>query len=437
MFEGETFINHLPSEKNYLYHNIMESLNSFNKDKTFLARYCNILISIEILYNKGLFDQCKKLINKAKKEAYSLDKFSVILLILRWELIIAIKDEDEKGLYSTLDEEVRILETMSIQSAYTKLCFQIQIQIDKGSISDEFIKNCMKRVESLYPKDESVNCFWTKYYYHSAHGLVLTVQKKTAARNRCYVEIKKLMDSAPQFIRDLPSIYHLNYNNLVNGNLMLRKYKEAGELVKAQRTFLQTYGIKNQTVQRIVFLNTYENELYMHYKTGNYNEGAAVVKRIESEVKKIKPSFSPILYDLLFFMAVADLQAGNYSAAIKWLNRILNSHHEIYFRKELLLNTRLLYLVVLYESNDWLFENRMNATKRIMAQEPTFKAQAAILEGLRLLFENKPTPRNKTAMKKVLTEIKNSIQHSNEEILNKTFDFIAWITGKAHEQNFL
>lgn len=436
-FASDTFINHLPSEKNYLYQNIMESLNSFHKDKSFLARYCNVLISIEILYNKGLFEQCKKLINKAKKEAYSLDKFSVILLILRWELIIAIKDEDEKGLYNNLDEEVRLLDTMRVQAAFTKLAFQIQIQVDKGSVSEEFLKEIDRKVEILYPYDESINSFWTKYYYHSAKGLIYTVQKKTIPRNQCYVEIKEIMDEAPQFIRDLPSIYHLNYNNLVNGNLMLKKYKEAKDLIGTQRKFLQTYGIKNQTVQKIVFLNTYENELYMHYKTGNFNEGAAIVKKIEAEVKRIKPSFSPVLYDLLFFMAVADLQVSNYSAAIKWLNRILNAQHAIYFRKELQLNTRLLYLIVLHESEDWLFENRMNATKRIFAQEPQYKAQANILEGLRLLFENKTTTKNKNTMKKLLVEIGNSIESSNEERLNKTFDFLGWMRTRAKEQKFI
>lgn len=436
-FSSETFINHLPSEKHYLYQNIMESLNSFYKDKTFLARYCNILMSVEILYNKGLFDQCKKLIKKAKKEAYSLDKFSIILLLLRWELVIAIKDEDEKKLYSNLDEEVRILDSMRVQAAFTKLAFQIQIQIDKGITSEEFLKEMDRKVEILYPYDESINSFWTKYYYHSAKGLIYSVQKKTIPRNQCYVEIKEIMDESPQFIKDLPAIYQLNYNNLVNGNLMLKKYKEAEELIVSHREFLQTYGIKNQTVQKIVFLNTYENELYIKYKTGKFNEGAAIVKKIEAEVKRIKPSFSPVLYDLLFFMAVADLQVSNYSAAIKWLNRILNAGHEIYFRKELLFNTRLLYLIVLHESEDWLFENRMNATKRIFVQEPQYKAQANILEGLRLLFENKTTTKNKVTMKKLLVETGNSIERSNEERLNKTFDFLEWMKTRAKEQKFI
>ena len=241
------------------------------------------------------------------------------------------------------------------------------------------------------------------------------------------------MDEAPQFIRDLPMIYHTNYNNLVNGMFVLKKYEVAEGLIRKQRLFLQIHGIRNQTAQKINFLNTSEHELYLHYKTGGVEEGLATLRRIEPEVKKIKPSFSPVLYDLLFFMAVTDFVAKNYSAALKWLNRILNVQHAIYFRKELQLNTRLLYLIVLFENNDWLFENRLNSTKRVLAQEKDFRLQGAILEGIRILSEDNPTKNNKEALRKVLMEIKKHQKLSNEELLNKTFDFVDWIETKRRE----
>lgn len=432
-FAGETFVKHLPSEKNYLYNNVLESLNLFHKEKTFLTRYCNIIVTIEILYNKGLFDQCKKIIRKAKKEAYSLEKFSVLTLILRLETLIYIKDENEKMLYINFEEELRIQELLRVQMAFMQLAFHIQIQIDKGSITKEMIEASERRIEELYPKEKSRRSFWINYYYQSAKGLLYSVTNNQQQRTGCYREIKKIMDEAPQFIKDLPMIYHTNYNNLVNGMFVLKKYEVAEGLIRKQRLFLQIHGIKNQTAQKINFLNTSENELYLHYKTGGIEEGVAIVKRIEFEVKKIKPSFSPALYDLLFFMAVAEFVAKNYSAAIKWLNRILNAQHAIYFRKELQLNTRLLYLVVLYESNDWLFENRLNATKRVLQQEKGFKLQGFVLEAIRLLFEDNPTKNNKEALKKLLGHVRKHQQLSNEELLNKTFDFVDWIETKRRE----
>src|SRR6202008_3987838 len=109
--------------------------------------------------------------------------------------------------------------------------------------------------------------------------------------------------------------------------------------------------------------------------------------QIEPEVRKIDPSFSPLLFDLIFFMAVTDMLVMNYKGASKWLNKILNSEREMKLRKELQINTRLLYLIVLFESDDRLFDSRLNAAKRFISKEPHFKLQAGILEAFRLLTE--------------------------------------------------
>ncbi|MCK6648167.1 MAG: hypothetical protein L6Q66_00790, partial [Bacteroidia bacterium] len=132
VFIHETFVKHLPSEKNYLYNHILESLNAFHKDRTFLTRYSNILVNIEVLYNKGLYEQCRKVIQKAKKEAYALEKFSILFLIIRWETLVYVKDEDIKGLRKSFAEELRILEVIRIQTALMQIAFNIQIEIYNG-----------------------------------------------------------------------------------------------------------------------------------------------------------------------------------------------------------------------------------------------------------------------------------------------------------------
>jgi len=432
-FEGETFIKHLPSEKHYLYNHILESLNAFYKEKTFLTRSSNTLISIEILYNRGLFVQCLKLINKVKAEAYELEKFSALLIILRWETIVYIKQEDGKKLNKTLLEEQRLLEIMRVQAPLMQLAFTIQVEIDKGHTSGDYIKAQEKELLRLFPKKEEVNSFWSKYYYHSAMSLLYTVQNRQKERYICYKEIKKIMDDSPAFIKDIPAIYHLNYNNLVNVMLYLEKYTEAEALIKEQRQFLHTYGIKSPTLSKTVFLNTYESELYAYYKAGNYQHGADVVKSIEPEVKKITPSIGPIFFDLLFFMAVSELMVKNYKSATRWLNKILNEERNVIFRKELQLNTRLLYLIVLYELDDILFENRLNATKRFLLHEKQFKKQSKILEAIAMLNQYAATRKNKGEIKKLIAEIRHENNAAGEELLNKHFDFAEWIENKLEQ----
>jgi len=426
-FDGETFIKHLPSEKHYLYNHILESLNAFNKEKTFLARYAATLTSIEILYNRGLFTHCKKLIKRAKTEAYSLEKFSILLILIHWETLLFVNAEDDKDVYKSIQEELRLLDALKIQTILMQITFDILGQIDKGKVNPKSIQAWKKDLTAIFPPKPEVNGFWAKYYYYSAEALIHTMENNNNERYRSYKEIKSIMDRSPQFIKEWPAIYHLNYNNLVNIMLYLKKYSETDALLREQRTFLPAHGIKNATFQTRVFINTYESELYIYYKTGQYDKAAIVAKEIEPDLKKIDLHFGAILFDLIYFMAITELMVKNYKNATKWLNKLLNAERDVHYRKELQINARLLYLVILHETDDVLFENRVQAARRFMIHEHAFKKQAKILEGIALAGEDLGRPKTRTALKSVIHELKKDHQVAGEELLNKNFDFVEWL----------
>ena len=171
-FHGETFIRHLPSEKNYLYNQVLDALNSFHRDRTFLSRHTAGLAKIEMLFHRGLFRQCRTLVLKLKKEAYLFEKFSLVMIILRWENLLYIQEENDKALNRGLWEEIRILEVMRIQTILTQIAFNIQVTIDKGEASPAFIRKAERELKRNLPSDLQVSSFWTRYYYHSSIGQI-------------------------------------------------------------------------------------------------------------------------------------------------------------------------------------------------------------------------------------------------------------------------
>lgn len=430
LFAGTSLGKNFAAAKNYLSRQVLDSLAAFNRDKTFTSRYAHLLITLDLLHNRGLFSQCHKIIRKIKPEAYSLEKYSVLLILLRMETVLFIKDEDERKLNKSMLEELRIMEAMRIQSALMRLAFHIQIQIDKGNRSPEFIRENEKALKKNLPPSPDVDSFWAKYFYFSSKGLLYSIQAKQQERYTCYVEIKSLMDKAPQFIRDIPGIYLLNLNNLFNIMVYLEKFRESEQLLRQQKDFLRAYDIRREGLSKIVFLNTSENELYLYYKTGRHEKAVAVSRQIENRVKSYEINFSPILFDLNFMMAVSEFMVGNYKGALKWLNKILNSEREVYFRKELQINARLLYLIVLYDSDDMLLDNRITATRRFLQHEKQFPAQQRILESIRLLSDGASRKRNKGQLLKLLQEIKRETARSFSEANNKQFDFSEWIEQK-------
>ena len=59
----------ISADKNYLYHLILRSLNVFHDSKTYNLEIKQSLISIEILFHKGLYHESLKLIAKAEELA--------------------------------------------------------------------------------------------------------------------------------------------------------------------------------------------------------------------------------------------------------------------------------------------------------------------------------------------------------------------------------
>ncbi|MFL5764781.1 MAG: hypothetical protein ACJ77K_12630 [Bacteroidia bacterium] len=430
LFRKETFISHLPSEKHYLYQHVIDSLNAFHKDRTFLTRYCNILMTIETLYNKGLFDQCKRIIRKAKDEAYSAEKFSILKLIVRWEILLYIRDEDVKNLFRTFDEEVRILEVIRLTSILMRIAFKIQIEMYRGKVSGAFIREVEAELRKHYPPKKEINSFWARYYYYSSLGLIYSIQHKAKERMECYREINSLMQGSKQFIVDLPHIYSTNINNLVNLMIATGKYEEVMPLVNEQRSFMQTYKIKNPALSKKIFINTAESELFLLYKKGVPEVGSSVIKRMEPELRKIPLQFSPSMFDLLFIMASICFSDDDHRGAIKWLNKILNTEREMNIRIELRINTRLLYLIVLHEKEDLFFDNQFQSVKRFISQEKKHQSSMRILEIIRLISDGKPTEQKRKRIRQLYKQIKADDKKIPADSIDRQFDFIEWIGSK-------
>ena len=88
----DEYIKNPSAEKNYLYSLILKSLNQFHSQNTSKIKLYNHLISIEVLYQKGLYKQCFELIQKAKKIAIEKELFRQLLSLTEIEQEVYLKD---------------------------------------------------------------------------------------------------------------------------------------------------------------------------------------------------------------------------------------------------------------------------------------------------------------------------------------------------------
>ena len=84
-FRDQPFMNRFAAVKNYLHQLIIKSMRSFHSGSTIDIELKEMLIDIDFLYQKGLYQQCEKLHHKAERLALETDKKTRLLEILEWK----------------------------------------------------------------------------------------------------------------------------------------------------------------------------------------------------------------------------------------------------------------------------------------------------------------------------------------------------------------
>lgn len=141
-FRGEKFIQQLPVTKNYLYNNILKSLNLYYTEDNIELRLSSMINSAQILYKKELFAQCIKHVAKAKQLAEKFDKPVKLLEAIQIERMAlrvnSSLNEVSEELMKNYDEEQEVLKKLKNISDYRRLYDTMVIYATaKGTSSDE------------------------------------------------------------------------------------------------------------------------------------------------------------------------------------------------------------------------------------------------------------------------------------------------------------
>lgn len=85
-FKDKAFVSNFHKMKEFIYGNLLDSLNHFHRKSNQLSEMLNLPPKIEILYEKGLYDQCLNLNGRLLRLAESLQSSSHVSFAVRWEL---------------------------------------------------------------------------------------------------------------------------------------------------------------------------------------------------------------------------------------------------------------------------------------------------------------------------------------------------------------
>jgi hypothetical protein len=369
-FKGTYIGNHFSFAKNYLYHAILKSLIQYQPSKKNIYFYFS---SEKILYEKGLYHHCAKLLKQIlKKTEKNNDYLSMLKVIQSAKLLSMTNADNDKILEELVSKESLIIEKHQIVSKYQSFLAQTKrIIISRGASKEsESIDRINSIKNHLFFKDKS-KCI-DKYCEQMFHetlfqcGFLLQDDKL----------IRKHVEPLQNLLKDPSYSEYMNgyrktyvFKQLIRFNLLSSDFEAAENNINALKDLLKTSTDINRTekVASYAYLYTYETDLLLNQK--KFDGAKELFAEIDLFVVKNRKTIPDEFFVVITGnILVARFMMADYKEVARLANEIL-SDKKLIVRKDIVISVMLAETIVFYEMDKIdLFESRLNAFKRYLVQ---------------------------------------------------------------------
>lgn len=445
-FKNETFIKHLPSEKNHLYKLILKALRGFHSDQTSSSRLKEELRNIEILYDKALYKECTKFIKRGKSLAIKNEKFYYLIELLSWEKRLS-EESYESGnfkinLNKIVTEEEEALAKLENLAAYHILYSKINAVFR----SEGYTKNREQReIVDEIANQHLIKGKHTALSYRAA-SICFYIKGLCAAAQRNYNEsfihfnrTKKILDDHPLLKMDLSKRYLLTNFHLFRCYLVAGEFEKAEDVLTYIESLPSKKGFKSENILNRVDSITFNQRLMLLNIQGKFSESIQFQeKTLELRGKDFASLYSveqKMLMD--FYLAYAYFGIENYKKALFHLNNILNSEFQL-LRQDLFKFSRLFNLVLHIELGNFdLLDYVVKSTKRYLKKDNN-DAQIiySTFDYLSAIIRNGSIDNSQSILVDFRDALGKLTQDSDERVILEYFNIEAWVNSKLNNISF-
>lgn len=421
--------------KSYLYKMLMKSLNAFHKERISIdSELSEIILSIEILYNKTLYHQAIKLSKKGIKKAELHEKFELQLILEKWNYKILEKLNIENvDAFQTVSAEK--ISKLSNSLQYKILSDNIYKHVNQLGVSrsEKEIKLLKKLMTSplLISEPESDGTS-AKILYNNTQGLYHYFNTDFDESYLFYKRSLTLFNENKEFSLSNAEAYISTYNNITISSLHLGKKDETKQHIQHLKEYVKT--LRDGQLKSTTYLNILSIEIPFYINQGDFKGGLSQMVEISTIYNKYERKFNPIQKVFTQYF-VAYLYFGNneFKEALFWLNKI-NNTPKINNREDIFVFTRILTLITHFELNHLeILEYQLRSIKTLLSKnERNHELETSainILKDLTYKNENKSD-----ILKKHKPDFETHIK--KERNVFGYFNFLAWIDSNISATSF-
>lgn len=439
-------INSLSSIKVQLYNLILKNLRQYNPTNKITYHLRMQMDYIDILFEKGLYGQCKKVLKKAQEAAIKHDKHIIIDELSIYEYELAIKqskyNDIDNYINTTFPKVKKIRKTNEMLAEYECLMASIKLLVLESNQTGLTInKNKFEEIVShelllIEPNDHLNKCqvefytIWGYYYNFMDHK-----EKAYFHRKR----VLEIFESHPHEMVEYPKEWIHHARLLLNTLSHFKMYDEFDKEQKRIKKVIDDIAEvkKTQNLNAEIYNTIYNAQLDLDLDRGFFKTSAAYAEEAQVHFKTYKDQIDLNSIMVIYFnFTYAYFGNGEYHKSLKWINKLINNNYGN-VRLDIQCMARMLNIVIHYELGNYeLIPSLVRSTNRYLIKiDRKFKVETSFLKFANKCLQYEYSPEFKIHFQQEIGNIEKIIEAPFEKKILDFFDLISWLKTKVENRN--
>ncbi len=346
----------LPNLKAHLYKQILISLRMLGVQHSQLLQIREQIDFVKILFDKGLYSEAQKMLDKVERRAKELELLPAILDIVELKRQLKVLSYSSEMTLAA-DETSKAADIISVHltniAALSRLavqCYALHQNLGFARSQKDLdrLNNYFKpRIDTFEGKEMN---FTERFYYYQAKAWYNYICHKTALSYRYALKWVAHFNSHPEMKELMYDSYMRGYSQVLDGMFLMHKYSAFVRTLEEFEKESHTIGQLNDNAAMISQGILFTGQLNKCLMSGTYKDGLWIAKNIDSYLKRYDNRLT--LHEKMpIYFKVASLYFGdgNYTKCIEYLSYIISvKDHNI--RRDLQCYARMLNLMAMYDA---------------------------------------------------------------------------------------
>jgi hypothetical protein len=432
----------LSNLKAQLYRQILSSLRIIKDEDNIDIQLHEQMDHARILYNKGLYHQSLKMLDKMKEAAKTHHQLTYLQQVLffekKIEALFITRSMQNRADQLSVDSDI-VSAQLTLVNQLSNLSLQLYSwYIQHGHARNRKDEKELKEYLGAHLPQEASTAkgFYERLYFYQSYCWYTFIRQDFLQYYRYTQKWVDLFEREPGMIEVETGNYIKGMHNLMGAHFdLLNPGKLAETIERFEKFSHRKLVVQNENNRILVFIYLYTSKINLYFLEGRFTEGLKLVPYIEEKLKEYELYLDRHRI-LVFYYKIACLYfgSGNNEKAIVYLNKIINQKTSL--RTDLQCYARLLHLIAHYELGNFeLLEYLTKSVYRFMAKmESLSQVEEEMFKFLRRSFAVGARTL-KPEFEKLLGKLKEFEANPMETRAFAYLDVISWLESKINGVN--